>query len=114
MGGFAGLPPSIAQAFLTGLRSRMAECSEDLQYTLQKAMDEGRLTEGGPAMELFRAAATNLSTAQHMATNLAAPLATAEKCLLEFKAAVGHNTSDFGELVQLGHLSIFECSDLRQ
>ncbi|CAN0219809.1 unnamed protein product, partial [Ectocarpus sp. 13 AM-2016] len=86
-GGPASLP-SIAQAFLTGLRSRMAECSQDLQQVLQDATQDGLVSREDPSMQHFIDAVEHLNAAQHMATSLATPLAMAEQHVQTFKAAL--------------------------
>ncbi|CAN0033084.1 unnamed protein product, partial [Ectocarpus fasciculatus] len=90
--GFSGAqptpPPSIAQAFLTGLRSRMAECSQDLQHMLQEATENGLVTPEDSLMHHFINAVEHLNAAQHMATSLATPLAMAEQHVQVFKAAL--------------------------
>lgn len=77
-------PPSIAQAFLTGLRGRIADCGYELQQTFQDA----KSTADDPAMEHYRLAAEYLEAAQHTATSVSTPLALAEHHYQAFKAAV--------------------------
>ncbi|CAM9479840.1 unnamed protein product, partial [Ectocarpus sp. 8 AP-2014] len=87
-GGGPTPPPSVAQAFLTGLRSRMAECSHDLQQMLQDATQNGLVSTEDPSMQHFIDAVEHLNAAQHMATSLATPLAISEQHVQTFKAAL--------------------------
>ncbi|CAN0263746.1 unnamed protein product [Scytosiphon promiscuus] len=83
--------PSAARGFVTGLRSRTQELGQDLNDTLQKALDRDLIPAGDPAMEHFKVAVHHLDAAQQAVTTVAMPLEIAERHVEDFKAAVLHN-----------------------
>lgn len=66
----------------------MQDLGQDLQQTLQKAIDRDMVTQGDAAMEHYKVAVQHLNAAQQAVTTVAMPLEIAERHLQAFKAAV--------------------------